>query len=175
MTWRHYPTSTSARYSRNDPGTTIHRRTALDAFNNSLCILDLNSQGALKALFSCNECELDIGNGKTKMKCIVIDGTATGILGDLPAFQRNSLLVTKYDNHADKQYILEVAKHRRFIKEMLHSTRKSYRHPSIMINIYAQDCSTLGLFRNGNMKKEKERAASSFFRHCFLHDGTEVQ
>jgi len=164
MSWRYYTTSTSARYSRNYQETNINRRTSLDAFNNFLRLLEFKTDGVLNEFFSCKDCEETMRNGKKRMKCIVIDGTATGILGDLPTFHRETFIVPKYDKHTNKQYILEVAKHRRFIREFLKSARQSYRSDNFQVPINSKDWPMLGFFLNSNTSNNKERVVSSFFR-----------
>ena len=49
------------------------------------------------------------------MDCVVMDGTAAGILGELPQFDRICHSVLPYDAHAAKQYVIQPAHQRRFL------------------------------------------------------------
>ena len=66
----------------------VNRQRGNEAFSKFLLLLELPSEEALNDLFSCRKCEVRDEHGNTRMEAVVMDGTALGILGSLPKFQR---------------------------------------------------------------------------------------
>lgn len=61
------------------------------------------------------------------MEGVVMDGSAVGILGSLPRFERLVSLVEPVTRSADKQYIMKNAKSRKFVECMMMRGRKCCR------------------------------------------------
>lgn len=57
-------------------------------------------------MFTCNVFEEDDGQGRRDMRRVVMDGTATGVLGALPDFERPKVHVHGVTNTAPSQYII---------------------------------------------------------------------
>ncbi len=71
-----------------DTAPTINRQSANEALCKFLMLLRFPSGRDFNDLFSCESCTVRDANGNERMEGVVMDGTAMGILGTLPQFQR---------------------------------------------------------------------------------------
>ena len=76
-------------------------------------------------LFSCSKCERTLDDGSKRMNGVVMDGSAVGILGKLPKFQRIDFQMNVIPRIADRQYIMGVSKSRRFIDAIMISEKNA--------------------------------------------------
>ena len=122
-----------------------NRRRANDALREFMKLLDTNSPLTTENLFSCSTCEIpltdtdcaDLGitkeNGSKlkRFKALVIDGTASGILTELPPMEREHFKVseptrlTQKLNEAKK--ILKSKAHRLALEQIMNLARECFR------------------------------------------------
>ena len=96
------------------------RRRANDAFRAFVFRVDLSSPTFTKKLFSCSKCEqkltecdknqlgldeVDISSNATRLRGVVIDGTAAGILKQLPNYKRTKTPISEIRVRARKHLI----------------------------------------------------------------------
>ncbi len=70
-------------------------------------------------LFSCRNCERNSSNGGRTLDGVVMNGTAMGILGKLPKFERRSREMNPVKPVAKRQYFMCNAKFRHFVDAIL--------------------------------------------------------
>lgn len=95
----------------------INRQKCNEAFN--LFIKSLHfSNAELVELFSYPVCESTRSDGTRILDDIVMDGTAAGILGELPKFERpDSTVLEASRSVVDRQYIITSASLPEFVKQ----------------------------------------------------------
>ena len=57
--------------------------------------LDFIHRPSLRLAFQCSYCQTETEEGNKKTRAIVLDGTAVGILGELPKFNREYVSLRK--------------------------------------------------------------------------------
>lgn len=117
--------SPTAVFSRLGETLLCNRRQASDVFGAFLSTLQYAGDDVLRGLFSCQECEYIDEDGNIRIKGIVMDGTATGILGQLPSFDRPSTVIEPASDTAKQQYIFSVARLRKFFDDLFRSSLSS--------------------------------------------------
>lgn len=124
----------------------MSRRRASTAFYGFLNTIDTGSEIITNGLFSCSTCEVPLspmdikelgireeeGANLKRMKAIVIDGTAAGVLNRLPDIERNLLEVRSineepYNLRMLKSRLVNVASHRKVLQKLLTATREDLR------------------------------------------------
>lgn len=90
-------------------GSRPNRRVANEAFRRFLATIDTESTEATELMFGCTECERTLTSGELvklgldpvchagskRLKCLVIDGTAAGILKKLPKFSDHTITISE--------------------------------------------------------------------------------
>ena len=84
-----------------------NRRYTYEDFSCFLQCLEYHSRSTCKSLFSCAVCEYENADGNTRCKDVVMDGTRTGILGDLPNYIREDSVIIAAKNCSGVQFILD--------------------------------------------------------------------
>lgn len=101
----------------------INRQRGNEAFSAFLKTLRFPKDEDLYSLFSCTKCERDPSSGTRELDAVVMDGTALGILGSLPKFNRQTRTVKAAPRMPDKQYIMRKPKLRGFVDAVLTSAK----------------------------------------------------
>lgn len=91
-----------------------NRQRANEAFNKYLVTLWFPDDD-LNALFTCTKCERTWPDGTKQMDGIVMDGTAAGILEELPKFVRVQRSIPSISSVAEVQYLMPTPMLRAFI------------------------------------------------------------
>jgi len=117
--WKAKATSASARVVSGGCLPLLKRRQGSKAFTCFLARLKFPAKNELDALFSCETCSSRDLDGVPYFDSMVMDGTATGILGTLPKFQRRTLTVAAPRSLPSHQYLLPPPKLRAFINEII--------------------------------------------------------
>ena len=113
--WKSKATSLTAIENSNGLKTSLKRRQGSKAFALFLSRLKFPKKEELDTLFSCRLCGRQNEDGSRTLDAIVMDGTATGILGELPKFQRKSEVVTVPSTLPECLYIMPSPKLRAFV------------------------------------------------------------
>ena len=108
--WASRSSSTTASVRIVGGQSSLIRHTTNEAFCKYLMILLFPNNEDLSDLFSCSSCTLQEENGSKIMEGVVMDGTALGILGRLPSFQRIICTVPIAKRIAVEQYIMRTPK-----------------------------------------------------------------
>ena len=116
-----YSNSLSARFGREGLPDTIHRRVSASCFAAYLHVLQLPTEEKLGSIFTCESCEENLENGGRRLKSVVMDGTAVGILRKLPKFTRISQLVRKVDRCTRPQFLLRTPQVELLVDEIFYS------------------------------------------------------
>ena len=125
MSWKRKACSISAQLNTIDKPTCVLRRMGNVAFTSFLRLLRFSDVSILKSIFSCKSCT---GTNEANLRhwsAVVMDGTATGILGKLPKFQRPTVVMAPIKNASSKQYIMPTAPHRDFLDHLLMVGKKN--------------------------------------------------
>ena len=121
-----------------------HRRTANDALRAFIRLLDTNGHNMTQNFFSCNNCEIPLsfadceelgiseedGRSMKRLRAVVIDGTASGILTELPKFQREDVVVPgpkSMTNIYKSHKLLKKNPHRKALKKFFKNVKHSFR------------------------------------------------
>ncbi len=99
---------------------TTRRRSSSTCFAGFLRTLTVPKGAKTATLFTCSKCE----DADGRLSAIVMDGTATGILGKLPNFDRPSTVIPSCRGPSVSQFILSRAKVRRFLESFCSSARR---------------------------------------------------
>lgn len=102
-----------------------NRRTSSTAFSAFLSTIALPAEHILSKVFSCQKCREIHNDGSKTMRAIVMDGTATEILGNLPKFERPAMLIDSASDTTKLQYLFPPAKARGFFNLLLRSASSS--------------------------------------------------
>lgn len=92
-----------------------NRRQASTVFGAFLCTLSYPKEENIAPIFNCTQCETEGASGGKTMRSIVMDSTATGILGDPPRFDRPSLYLEPAKNTVSAQFVLKGAAIRKYL------------------------------------------------------------
>lgn len=93
-------------------------------------LLKFRTKEDLECLFTCAKCESRTEDGEEKrMDTVIMDGTALGILGALPQFERITSVVPPIQRVSTRQDIMRTPKHRQFVDCVLLSGRKELSGP----------------------------------------------
>jgi len=103
----------------------LNRQRANDAFTQFLMTLRFPSDSDAADLFSCSNCEGAAHDGVQRMDAIVMDGTAMGILGTLPQFERVSETIDPVYGIEKLQYIMPTPIYRAFVDSIFIAAKKS--------------------------------------------------
>lgn len=95
------------------------------AFSLFLLKIEYPSDENVNILFTCSKCEKFNSNGERVLIAVVLAGTATGILGKLPVFDRPKTRVYGADNTARPQYVLPHTNIRLFLNAFLSQMGRS--------------------------------------------------
>ena len=117
--------STSAEYFRLGNPLSSNRRTASSAFSSFLSTIAMPPEDVLSKVFSCSKCEKVRNDGSKEMRAVVMDGTATGILGELPPYDRPSFLVAAATDTTKIQFLFPASKARSFFNEFFRAASSS--------------------------------------------------
>lgn len=101
------------------------RRTTSDAFSLFLRIVEYPRNEVLGKVFRCSTCESIDADGNRKMEGLVMDGTATGILGRLPLFKRPSHHILGASNTSPQQHIIRSRDVRKYFAAFFKAAKKS--------------------------------------------------
>ncbi len=102
----------------------MNRHRADEAFTSFLMILRFPREEDIHMLFSRKNCERESSTGERMLDAVVMEGTAMGILGRLPEFERRTCEIEPVKNVTKRQYIMRNAKHRQFVDVILASALK---------------------------------------------------
>lgn len=83
-----------------------NRRIASTAFAAYLGVIEYPSESKLSAVFTCRTCETRGEDGRNRFNALVMNGTATGVLGDLPPFDRPMIHINAAKGTAKAQYLV---------------------------------------------------------------------
>ena len=84
--------SPSAEHVRLERPQLANRRSTSSAFSSFLSIIALPPENVLSRVFACSKCEEERSDGSKFVRAIVMHGTATGSLGDLPHYDHPTML-----------------------------------------------------------------------------------
>ena len=101
-----------------------NRRSENDALGGFLRSLDINCNSALRSLFHCSKCEVQTQGHTRQLRAVVLDGTATGVLGELPEYRRDSIEFPLATNETKGQFILRLT-NRSFISALICGCRRN--------------------------------------------------
>lgn len=101
----------------------LNRQRANQAFSRYLISLRLPDD-VPNELFCCSKCERTIPDGTNRMEGIFMNGSAAGILGELPNFQRVKKIVPTVVGVAEHQYLMPTPLFRAFIDSIFRSASK---------------------------------------------------
>ena len=124
-------------FSNTDPSKIVTRRRASEAFRLFLDTLDVDDEQLCESLFSCDTCETKltptdiiqlglstpVSHTLKRFDAVVVDGTAPGILGQLPNYSRPSTLLPVHYKLRKHQKLIP---HRPF-QQALHTLLKCVR------------------------------------------------
>jgi len=103
----------------------LNRQRANEAFTQILMTLRFPSDSDAADLFSCTKCEGGVRDGERRMDAIVMDGTAMGILGAPPEFERVAEKIDPVSGIETKQYIMPTPIYRSFVDSIFNAAKKS--------------------------------------------------
>jgi len=121
--WLSQGIAPSAAFHRIGREICVNRQRGNEAFSGFLKTLKFPHDDDLYSLFSCSKCERDPESGTRDLAAVVMDGTALGILGSLPKFNRETRSVSAVSRVPDKQYIMRKPKARSFVDAILTSAK----------------------------------------------------
>jgi len=124
--WSSKAMSASATFHRLGREPSISRQNANEAFSEFLLKLRFPREEDLHQLFSCATCEKETLDGQKRMDGIVMDGTALGILGTLPNFNRAINVVEAVQRVPKRQYIMPTPIYRGFVDSILSSAMRAH-------------------------------------------------
>jgi len=121
--WFTQSLSHSASFHRLGREIDANRQRGNEAFSAFLKTLKFPQDDDLYSLFSCKKCEREPRSESRDLAAIVMDGTALGILGTLPTFNRETRIISPVPRIPDKQYIMRKPKLRAFVDAILTSAK----------------------------------------------------
>jgi len=133
--WKAKATRASAKIVPGGLLPTLKQRQGRKAFTCFLARLKFPTKAELEGLFSCPKCSVRDADGVPHLDAVVMDGTATGILGALPKFTRNTVTVSAPRSLPEQQYLLPPPKLRAFISEVLSSAYSRERVSSFRVSL----------------------------------------
>lgn len=117
--WSSKNCKTSASCHRLGNESKFARQRGNEAFNSFLMTLCFPKDQDVFELFSCATCERTMKDGSKRIDGVVMDGSAVGILGKLPNFQRVTHQINAVSRIADREYIMRTSTSRRFIDSIM--------------------------------------------------------
>lgn len=105
------------------------------SFTCFLARLKFPTRAELEGLFSCPICSVPHADGVSHLDAVVMDGTATGILGELPKFTRTTAIVSAPRSLPEQQYLLPPPKLGSFVSEGLSSAYSRERVLSFNVSL----------------------------------------
>ena len=151
----------------------VNRQRGNEAFAEFLMLLKFPAKEDLKSLFTCGTCESRGEDGEEKrMDVVIMDGTALGILGTLPEFERLTSVVPPIQRISTLQYIMRSPKHRQFVDCVLLSARKDLSGSSFKLKPPRRLGPKLGEMYKKFMEEEVDAGSEihlcvRFLRFCF--------
>lgn len=128
--------SKSSEFIRHGRPSMCKRRASNMCFSLYVKKLVFPSEKDLSSLFSCTKCEKVTETGDKKMKAIVIDGTAVGILANLKGFHRPHAMVERVPpNVMVLQNMLHVPAVRLVVDEMFSIGIRNANNPHFMMQL----------------------------------------
>ena len=132
--WARHNTSESASFHIIRAVPDINRQRANEAINYYMLTLQLPDH-ELACIFSCSICERTLSTGEKEINGVVMDGTAVGILGALPKFQRVKHEIPSVNGISAYQYLMKTPIFRAFVDQMFCSGYSSLGEPSINVTL----------------------------------------
>ena len=113
------------------------RRRASEAFAEFLPCVDTSSKSLTNNLFSCKKCEVLLGpeecesigvnynegDPKKRFKALVLDGTAAGIIDNLPKYERNPIKLTVPSSLRKEQKLISSRKLQKVLNQVIKIAR----------------------------------------------------
>jgi len=106
LSWASRSSSPTASLHSLGAATVINRQRANESFCKFLMLLEFPNAGDLEEVFTCSKCEPRNRAGVKRTDAVVMDGTALGILGTLPSFERTAQKVPATPRIPPLQYIM---------------------------------------------------------------------
>ena len=117
--------SSDVDHSRLGLSLSCNRRQASNAFAAFLCAIEYSGDDILSCLFTCPTCEQSLPDGTSRMRAVIMDGTATGILGPLPAYHRPALTIDAAERTAPIQFLFGPHNLRLFLSRLFKADGKA--------------------------------------------------
>ena len=170
--WVAKSSTTTAEFHTIESAPSVNRQTGNEALCRFLMLLRFPNSCDFTELFTCNECTNRDLPGKERMDTVVMDGTALGILGKLPPFERNSSIVPAVSRIPRHKYIMRTPKNRAFVDGIFLSARKNVmeskfnpalhrKFNSIKVGLYKT------FFQEDLSSGQEEYYVSKFLRCCY--------
>lgn len=100
-----------------------------------LRFIEYPSDERLYSSFTYKTCERVDKNGKRRLRAVVMDGMATGILGKLPDFKRPKIHIHDAYNTNSSQIIFDNYNARQFVSKFLKSARRSQSSAAFEVDL----------------------------------------
>ena len=101
------------------------RQRGNDAFSAYLKTLRFVEEDYLSNLFSCKKCARNPESENRDLDAVVMNGTALGILGTVPQFERHTKVLSAVPGISDRQYKMRNPKLRAFLDAVFRSARNA--------------------------------------------------
>lgn len=111
------------------------RRSTSNTFAIFLRVIEYPPDVLNDKVFRCTTGETSDASGKVMMYGLVIDGTATGILGDLPKLQRPQININAAKGTASQQFIFRHQHVRRYFVTMFKLAKKFEYHSQFAMDL----------------------------------------
>lgn len=95
-----------------------------EAFGKFLRTIEVASDESTRNVFTCSTCESRNDDGTTRVDSVVMDGTATEILGTLPRFIRPTIDVSAAKDTASHRYLIRAYYPRNFLSHLFRLAKK---------------------------------------------------
>ena len=164
--------STTAEFHSIGSASALNRHTANEALCKFLMLLRFPNSTDLFQLFSCESCTVKDSSGNERMGAVVMDGTALGILGKLPVFERVSSTAPPVPHISKQQFIMKKPKNRAFVDGILISARQNLIDAEFTPNIAPKLRAMRGslfqrFFEDALVDRDEEYLSSRLLRLCF--------
>ena len=111
------------------------RQRGNDAFSAYLKTLRFAEEDYLSNLFSCKNCAQNPESENRDLDAVEMDGTALGILGTIPQFQKHKKVVLAVSRISDRHYIMRNPKLRAFLDSVFRSARNAGTHNRFHVSV----------------------------------------
>jgi len=170
--WQTQGLAPSSSFHRLGAEINLHRQKGNEAFSAFLKTLRFPHDDDLYALFSCPKCERDTESASRDLGAVVMDGTALGILGTLPKFNRETRLVSAVARVPDRQYIMRKPKSRSFVDAILTSAKGAggmeYFNVPLKIGLWRKKEELVSrIFEYGGGINDEAFVVGKFMNACF--------